>query len=247
MGQCERRSRAARWRVAIAVAALAGGALIASEPSAASPTQGNETGRRALPPGISESPDGLCGGEPCDAVARGFLHFFDRSPNGQGNGRSCNDCHMVTDHFQLSPANAERRFQFLQWRRQFNPKADDPLFRPIDADDFRTNGDDASDFSNLRENGLIRIVFPLPANIKLIDPATNLPSAETFVDVWRMVPTVNDVKLTGPDGENPWPRGPNPAGGYQLDARITTLQDQALGALTQSRAGPGRAASGVPG
>ena len=164
MGRCERRSRAARWRVAIAVAALAGGALIASEPSAASPTQGNETGRRALPPGISESPDGLCGGEPCDAVLRGLLHFFDRSPDGLGgNGRSCGDCHMVTDHFQLSPANAERRFQFLQWRRRFNPKADDPLFRPIDADDFRTNGDNASDFSNLRQNGLVRIIFPLPA------------------------------------------------------------------------------------
>ena len=29
-----------------------------------------------------------------------------------------------------------------------------------------------------------------------------------------------------------WPRGPNPTGGYQLDGRITTLQDQALGALT---------------
>ena len=46
------------------------------------------------------------------------------------------------------------------------------------------------------------------------------------------VPTVNDVALTGPDGGNPWPRGPNAFGGYQLDARVTTLQEQALGALT---------------
>jgi cytochrome c peroxidase len=46
------------------------------------------------------------------------------------------------------------------------------------------------------------------------------------------VPTVNDVALTGPDGLNPWPRGPNPFGGYQLDARLATLQDQAVGALT---------------
>jgi cytochrome c peroxidase len=138
---------------------------------------------------------------------------------------------MVQDRFQLSPGNAERRFQFLQWRRQFDPAADDPLFRPIDADDFRTNGENASDFSNLRENGLIRITFDLPANIKLVDPETNAPSAETFVDVWRMVPTVNDVKLTGPDGQNPWPRDPNRTGGYQLDGRITTLQDQARGAL----------------
>ena len=46
-----------------------------------------------------------------------------------------------------------------------------------------------------------------------------------------MVPTVNDVALTGPDGINPAPRGPNNAGGYQLDARAATLQEQALGAL----------------
>ena len=51
------------------------------------------------------------------------------------------------------------------------------------------------------------------------------------VDVWRMVPGVTDVKLTGADGLNPWPRGPNPTGGYQLDGRFLTLQEQALGAL----------------
>jgi cytochrome c peroxidase len=174
-----------------------------------------------------------CGGEPCDAVARGARAFFDRRLRGlAGNGRACADCHMARDQFQLSPANAEARFQRLQRRRQWNPEADDPLFRPIDADDFRTNGQEAGDFSNLRENGLVRITFPLPSNIKLIDPATGAPSDETFVDVWRSVPTVNDVALTGPDGVNPWFRGPNASGGYQLDARVTTLQEQALGALT---------------
>ena len=173
-----------------------------------------------------------CGGQPCDAVARGFRAFMDRRLHGLGgNGRACADCHMPTDHFQLSPASAEARFQFLQWRRQFDPEADDPLFRPIDADDFRTNGDAAADFRNLRENGLIRVTFPLPPNIRLIDPATNGPSSETFVDVWRMVPTVNDVKLTGPDGANPWPREPNATGGYQLDGRFGALQEQALGAF----------------
>jgi cytochrome c peroxidase len=175
-----------------------------------------------------------CGGEPCDAVLRGLFGFFDRRLTGLGgNGRACADCHMPTDNFQLSPASAEARFQLLQWQRRWNPRADDPLFRPIDADDFRTNGENASDFSNLRQNGLVRITFPLPPNIKLIDPVTNLPSAETFVDVWRSVPTVNDVALTGPsDGGIAWPRGPNVFGGYQLDARVTTLQEQALGALT---------------
>jgi cytochrome c peroxidase len=175
----------------------------------------------------------LCGGEPCDAVVRGLRTFFDRRLDDLGgNGRACADCHMATDHFQLSPANVERRFQSLQRRREHDPDADDPLFRQIDADDFRTNGENASDFSNLRQNGLVRITFALPLNIRLIDPVTNAPSTETFVDVWRSVPTVNDVALTGPDDGIAWPRGPNATGGYQLDARFATLQEQALGALT---------------
>jgi hypothetical protein len=193
--------------------------------------------RRQLPG--PDGPDALCGGEPCDAVARGLFHFFDRSPDGiAGNGRSCGDCHMVTDRFQLSPLSAERRFQFLQWLRRFDPEADDPLFRAIDADDFRTNGADAHDWSNLRQNGLVRVTFPLPANVRLVDPVTNAPSAETFVDVWRAVPTVNDVKLTGPDGLNPWPRDPNRSGGYQMDARVATLQEQGLGALLNHAQSP---------
>jgi cytochrome c peroxidase len=183
--------------------------------------------------GESERRDPQCGGESCAGVARGFRAFFDQRLEGlAGNGRACADCHMAADHFQLSPADVEARFRSLQLRRERHPDADDPLFRPIDADDFRINGDDASDFSNLRQNGLIRITFDLPSNIRLIDPATNAPSAETFVDVWRAVPTVNDVALTGPDDVNPWTRQPNPFGGYQLDARVATLQEQALGALT---------------
>ncbi len=173
-----------------------------------------------------------CGGESCEAVFRGFFAFFDRSLHGlDGNGRACADCHMPSDQFQLSPAGAETRFQLLQKRRRWNPWADDPLFRPIDADDFRVNGSSARDFRNLRENGLVRVEFTLPPNVRLIDPATNAPSAETTVDVWRAVPTVNDVKLTGPDGVNPWPRDPNRGGGYQLDGRFADLQQQALGAL----------------
>ena len=173
-----------------------------------------------------------CGGENCVAAARGLIGFFDRRLHGlQGNGRSCADCHMASDNFQLSPVDAEERFQFLQWRRSWNPRASDPLFLPVDADDFRTNGALASDFSNLRENGLIRVTIPLPANVRVIDPATNAVSTETSVDVWRAVPSVFNVKLTGPDGAIPWPRGPNTTGGYQLDGRKATLQEQALGAL----------------
>ena len=173
-----------------------------------------------------------CGGESCISVARGLIGFLDRRLHGLGgNGRSCADCHIPRDSFQLSPASAEARFQFLQWRRTWNPAAQDPLFLPLDADDFRTNGALANDFSNLRENGLIRVTLPLPANVRLIDPATNAVSAETSVDVWRAVPSVFNVKLTGPDGAIPWPRGPNTTGGYQLDGRKATLQEQALGAL----------------
>src|SRR5688572_23549095 len=91
-----------------------------------------------------------CGAEPCDAVARGFRAFFDRGLEELGgNGRACADCHMASDNFQLSPASVETRFRLLQLQRRFNPDADDPLFRPVDADDFRINGDRASDFSNL--------------------------------------------------------------------------------------------------
>ena len=185
-------------------------------------------------PGSAVAGRGLhdCNGEPCDAVLRGVRAFFDRQLDGlPSNGRACADCHMPTDSFQLSPASVEARFQLLRLRRRLNPKADDPLFRPIDADDFRTNGDSASDFGNLRQ-GLIRITFPLPANIRLVDPATDDVSAETEVDVWRSVPTVNDVALTGADDGIMWPRGPNERGGYQLDARFSTLQQQAQAAFT---------------
>lgn len=178
-----------------------------------------------------------CRGKSCQAVVRGMFAFFDHNPHDadgtslEGNGRSCNDCHVASDHFMLKPASVEKRYQKLQRRSARNPAADDPLFRPIDADDFRTNGEYASDYSNLRQNALIRIPFRLPPNIKLVDPATNLVSDETEVDVWRKVPRVTDVKLTGADGVNPWPRGPNNMGGYQLDGRFPTLQDQGLGAL----------------
>jgi len=183
-------------------------------------------------PGFPIQPPVDCGAEPCDAVHRGFNAFSDRKLHGiDTNGRACADCHMLTDNFQLSPADAEARFQLLQQRRQTDPEADDPLFRPIDADDFRSNGESASDFSNLRENGLIRITFPLPANIRLVDAETGGLTDETSVDVWRMVPTVNDVKLTGAGSANPWFRGPNFTGGYQLDGRVATLQEQARGAL----------------
>ena len=187
-----------------------------------------------------------CDEQPCDAVARGRAAFNDRNLNDLGgNGRACSDCHMPSEGFQLSPAAARARFDALQAKREYNKNADDPLFRPVDADDFRINGDNAIDFSNLVENGLIRITMPLPLNVKLIDPATGQTTDETSVDLWRAVMPVPNVAITGPDGVLPiWPpgaprppimgqdpNGPNRQGGYQHDARFGTLQEQARGAL----------------
>ena len=187
-----------------------------------------------------------CSTEPCDAVAHGRKAFNDRTlPGLGGNGRACADCHMPSEAFQLSPAVARARFEALAAKRAKNRNIDDPLFRPIDADDFRENGTQARDFSNLVENGLVRVEMRLPANVALIDPATGQPSAQTSVDLWRAVIPVFNVALTGPDGQLPsWPagapriaimgqdpNGPNRQGGYQHDARFGTLQEQARAAL----------------
>lgn len=162
-----------------------------------------------------------------------------------GNGRACADCHIPSEGFQLSPQAARARFEALQAKRAAGKDADDPLFRPVDADDFRVNGDHASDFSNLVENGLVRVTMPLPANVKLIDSATGQISTETSVDLWRAVMPVLNVAITGPDAVAPtWPpgaprvpvmgqdpNGPNRQGGYQHDGRFGSLQEQARGAF----------------
>jgi cytochrome c peroxidase len=200
--------------------------------------------------GQDPSPNGAtqlnCYERPCDAVARGRAAFNDRNLNELGgNGRACSDCHLPSDGFQLSPAAARARFDALEAARAHNPNADDPLFRPVDADDFRVNGESASDFSNLIESGLIRVSMPLPPNVRLVDPVTGQPTDETSVDLWRAVMPVFNVAITGPDGVAPiWPpgaprvpimgidpNGPNRQGGYQHDARFGTLQEQARGAL----------------
>ena len=187
-----------------------------------------------------------CDQPPCDAVARGRAAFSDRNLNQLGgNGRACADCHVPSEAFQLSPSTARTRFDALQAEREHNPNADDPLFRSVDADDFRLNGDNANDFSNLVENGLVRVTMPLPLNVRLIDPVTGQPTDETSVDLWRAVMPVLNVAITGPDAVAPtWPpgaprvpimgqdpNGPNRQGGYQHDARFGTLQEQARGAL----------------
>jgi cytochrome c peroxidase len=179
----------------------------------------------------SQQPD-QCHGVSCEAAARGLRAFSDPAPHHlRGNGRACADCHMPSDHFQLSPSTVEARYLYWQLRRQFDPTADDALFRPIDANDFREKGAQAEDYSNLRELALIRITFSLPANVKLVNTGTEDVTEESTVDVWRAVPSVQNVALTGPDGQNPTARGPNNAGGYQRDARFGSLQEQARAAF----------------
>ena len=130
-------------------------------------------------------------------------------------------------------------------KREVNKNADDPLFRPVDADDFRVNGDNASDFSNLVDNGLVRVTMPLPLNVRLIDPATGQPTGRDLSrslacgyagDQCRdhrtgrrrsdLAARRSTCAHHGPD-----PNGPNRQGGYQHDARFATLQEQARGAL----------------
>ena len=169
---------------------------------------------------------------------RGKAIFFDEHLDGLGgNGRACSTCHVAEDDFQLTPDRASARLRALQKARLRHPNADDPLFRPIDADDFRVNGDNASDYTTLTQEGLVRVTLQLPGKVRLVspdgDPATAPLTDETTIDVWRAVPSILDVAITGPDDVLPeWPvASPKRRGGYQLDARKSTLQDQALGAF----------------
>ena len=190
-------------------------------------------------PAVALDADGCLPGAPAafqdSAFCRGKVHFNDRQLAGLGgNGRARVGCHVASDSFQLTPETARTRLAAMN-----SSGVDDPLFRAIDADDFRTHGAAARDFSNRTQLGLVRVTLPLPANVKLLDcgatvpcPASDRPTAETEADVWRATPSILDVKITGPDALTPaWARGPNASGGFQLDASIDTLQNQALSAL----------------
>lgn len=131
------------------------------------------------------------------------IEFF--RPHPDGNGRSCATCHRPEDDFALTPATVEARWQKLQQRRRIDPSADDPLFRPIDADDF------ANDFTTLRTKALVRVTLPLPPNVKRADDP-----AATTTTVLRAVPTVINAAFTAP---------------FQADGREATLEAQARAAI----------------
>ncbi|GAC1609494.1 MAG: hypothetical protein NVS4B10_25080 [Myxococcales bacterium] len=135
-------------------------------------------------------------------LKRGRRNF--NHPIATGNGRSCATCHVKEDHFQLTPAHVERRYQkLLAAKAAGDTEYDDPLFRSIDANDF------ADDYTNLRK-GLVRVTLPLPPNITVAER----PGA-TSISVWRSVPSIENAAFTAP---------------YQLDGRAATLPIQALGA-----------------
>jgi cytochrome c peroxidase len=131
------------------------------------------------------------------------IEFF--KPHEGGNGRSCATCHRPEDNFALTPATVEARYQLLQKRRRFDPDADDPLFRSIDADDFD------QDFTTLRTKALVRVTLPLPKGVTLADDPT-----ATTVSVFRAVPTVVNARITAP---------------FQSDGRLATLPEQAIAAM----------------
>ena len=108
-------------------------------------------------------------------------HLLRSSTAGlDGNGRSCADCHMPTDQFPAVSGRCGGRFQTLQMRRRLESQGRRSAVPAHRRRRLPPQRRAASDFSNLRENGLVRIVFSLPPNMRLIDPATNLPSAETY-------------------------------------------------------------------
>jgi cytochrome c peroxidase len=128
------------------------------------------------------------------------------------NGRSCATCHVLNERTQLSPANAQSRFDPV------NPLSD-PLFRAIDADD--PSAPPASlTFEHIKQ-GLIRIPFGLPPNVDLLDIDGNVitpaprPSS-VLVPVWHSVPTVENSILTAP---------------YQFSGLSNTLPTQVIGAV----------------
>ena len=157
-------------------------------------TEGTETAA------LTSAELSLRGGKPAGARL-----FLEEVPGVGGNGRACATCHVAADGFQLTPEHVESRWQELQERRCRNPDADDPLFRPIDADDF------AQDFTTLRSHALVRVTIEMAPNVRVLDD----PAARS-VSLWRSTPTVFNVALTAP---------------YQLDGRVPTLPLQALGAL----------------
>lgn len=190
----------------------------------------------------------LVGGASWSEVAVGAAVFLHGFPSTKDNGRSCATCHVPGEHFQLSPEHVEARWAALQAKRKKNKNADDPLFRKIDADDPNAA---TLTYNNLRA-GLVRVGMDLPVNVDLVDGNGGAVLPDRKVDLWRSVPTVENVGLVRPASDAavfqsplpasdpsvvyatpgvPTPVGKNLEPGFQLDGRVSNLNDQAFGAL----------------
>lgn len=127
------------------------------------------------------------------------------------NGRSCATCHVLDESTALRPGN-------VQARLASNPT--DPLFNRIDADDPNAA---VPTYEHLQK-GLIRVVIPLPANMDVIDAqGLVITPPDRKVAVWRGVPSIQDIALTGPF--------------FQFDGRESNLEDQAQSAITSHSEG----------
>jgi cytochrome c peroxidase len=133
----------------------------------------------------------------------GAVNFF--TPYPGGNGRACATCHNPDDGYSLAPKTVEKRWQRLQISKRVDPKADDPLFRSIDADD------GSNDFTTLRTRALMKVRVRLPQRVRLADA----PHVSEVV-VLRSVPALSGLKHTAP---------------YQQDRTIGTLEEQVRAAL----------------
>ncbi|NBD13072.1 cytochrome-c peroxidase [Corallococcus sp. c25j21] len=146
---------------------------------------------------------------PLQSGATGKRLFSQAFPNT--NGRSCATCHVLDESTALRPGN-------VQGRLVSNPT--DPLFNRIDADDPNAA---VPTYEHLKK-GLIRVVLPLPANMDVIDAQGHvITPPDRKVAVWRGVPSILDVALTGPF--------------FQFDGRESNLEDQAQSAITSHSEG----------
>ncbi len=123
----------------------------------------------------------------------------------RGNGRVCATCHRPRTEFSITPELVQEHF-----RRD----PTHPLFRPIDSNDGQ-----GRDYSNLLEHAVVRVNIPLHDDVALVAN----PTSRTIA-VWRGMPTISNLALTGP---------------YLQDGRATTLQEQAVAAI-EDHMQPGR-------
>ena len=201
-------------------------------------TGGAQTRGVERPRGCRVEPRGPhdCGGEPCDDVVRGSRAFFDRQPDGLSDERTC--VRRLPHADGQLPALASRRRSTVSTAPAGGgggiPRT--PTIRCSGRSTRTTSGPTATapaDFSNLRQNGLDPDHVPAAAQHQARSIRRPMqPSAETEVDVWSSVPTVNDVAITGRGRRNHVAAGAErSAVATSWTARFATLQEQANAAL----------------